>query len=242
MRNWSMAIMVVILTAGSALATTLNLNDGRSVEGSIVKNDSKSVQISVDGVSMTYYADEIKDIDGKPFGAAIAPAPAVPSQEASLPAVQPQAVAAAPAPVVQPVAVTAAPAAQPATEAAPAATSEAIAPEKKELILKFMDVFGTRRALNDNFKAMLTQIAKEKPDEAKTIGQRVKIDEIINRLLPIYDRHFSSDDLKAFIAFYESDEGQKLIKTIPLLMKESVQESIKYMQEKFPEVKNEGQQ
>ena len=32
-------------------------------------------------------------------------------------------------------------------------------------------------------------------------------------------------------------EGQKLINTIPELMKESVKESVKYMQEKFPEVK-----
>ena len=46
-----------------------------------------------------------------------------------------------------------------------------------------------------------------------------------------------SEDLKAFIAFYGSAEGQKLISTIPELMKESVQESIKYMEEKFPEVK-----
>ena len=84
---------------------------------------------------------------------------------------------------------------------------------------------------------MIKQIEKEKPDEAQKIRQRVKIDEIIERLLPIYDRNFSSEDLNAFIAFYGSAEGQKLIGTIPELMKESVQESVKYMEEKFPEVK-----
>ena len=88
---------------------------------------------------------------------------------------------------------------------------------------------------------MLQQIEKEKPDEAQKIRQRVKVDEIIERLLPIYDRNFSSEDLKGFIAFYGSTEGQKLIGTIPELMKESVQESVKYMEEKFPEVKA-GQQ
>ena len=91
--------------------------------------------------------------------------------------------------------------------------------------------------MTNNFELMLKQIEKEKPDEAQKIRQRVKVDEIIERLLPIYDRNFTSEDLKAFIAFYGSAEGQKLISTIPELMKESVQESVKYMEEKFPEVK-----
>ena len=55
---------------------------------------------------------------------------------------------------------------------------------------------------------MLEQIEKEKPDEAQKIRQRVKVDEIIERLLPIYDRNFTSEDLKAFIDFYGSDEGR----------------------------------
>jgi hypothetical protein len=186
------------------------------VQGDIVKQDSKSLQISVDGVTMTYYADEIKDIDGQPFNA-------------------PQAAAAVPQPA-------AAPAPAPVVQAAPANTdtssaSGAIDPDKKALILKFIDVFGTRQALNNNFQLMIKQIQKEKPDEAAKIQDRVKIDEIIDRLLPIYDRNFSSDDLKAFINFYGSADGQKLITTIPVLMKESVQESVKYMQEKFPEMK-----
>ena len=48
---------------------------------------------------------------------------------------------------------------------------------------------------------MLQQIEKEKPDEAKKIRERIKVDEIIERLLPICDRNFTSEDLKAFIAF-----------------------------------------
>jgi hypothetical protein len=202
----------MLLAWGTAFAATVDLSNGSSVQGDIVKQDSKSIQISVDGVNMTYYADEIKDIDGKPF--------------------------AAPAPVAQPEAP--APAAQP--ESAPAeglATggTGTIDPAKRALILKFIDVFGTRQALTANFSMMLKQIEKDKPDEAEKIRQRVKIDEIIERLLPIYDRNFSTEDLNAFIAFYGSSEGQKLINTIPILMKESVQESIKYMEEKFPEVK-----
>ena len=218
MRILGMMVMMMFFAVGAASAVTVNLTNGNAVQGDIVKRDSKGLQISVDGVAMTYYADEIKDVDGKPFVAE----QTKPAQEAAapVPVAKPE-VAAQPAPAVP----------------APAFVAGTIDPDKKALILKFIDVFGTRQALTANFGMMLKQIEKEKPDEAQKIRQRVKVDEIIERLLPIYDRNFTSDDLKAFIAFYGSAEGQKLISTIPELMKESVQESVKYMEEKFPEVK-----
>jgi hypothetical protein len=217
MRILGMGIMMVFFTVGWASAATVNLTDGNVVQGNIIKQDGKSLQINVDGVTMTYYADEIKDIDGQPFAAAqTQPA------EAAAPAVQPEAAA---APDVTPV-------------SAPTVTpSNGVDPDKKVLILKFIDVFGTRQALTNNFELMLKQIEKDKPDEAQKIRERIKVDEIIERLIPIYDRNFTSEDLKTFIDFYGSAEGQKLIGTIPELMKESVRESVKYMEEKFPEVK-----
>jgi hypothetical protein len=210
MRILGIVGLMMFLAAGSVSAATVDLTDGRSVQGDIIKQNNKSLQISVDGVDMTYYSDEIKDIDGKPFAS---------GQTASA--------GEAPAPVT---------ALQPENQAE-VSSAENIDPEKKALILKFIDVFGTRQALSNNFDLMLKKIEKEKPEEAEKIRERVKVDEIIERLLPIYDRNFTSEDLKSFIAFYGSDEGQKLIKTIPDLMKESVKESIKYMLEKFPEVK-----
>ncbi len=227
MRILGMMIMMIFFAVGAAFAATVNLANGNVVQGDIIKQDAKSLQISVDGVTVTYYADEIKDIDGKPFAAG-----------QTKPAAQPEVVAQPPAAI------------QPTAEAGPVSAPESapasgpaqggagtIDQDKKALILKFIDVFGTRQALINNFDLMIKQIEKEKPDEAQKIRERVKVDEIIERLLPIYDRNFTSDDLKAFIAFYGSLPGRKLIVTIPELMKESVAESVKYMEEKFPEVK-----
>jgi len=237
MRLIALGFTVMLLAASVSLASTVNLSNGGSIQGDIVKKDSKSIQINVDGVKMTYYADEIKDVDGQPFAQAPAATDAAPAATVA---------AAAPAetaPADQAAPAESAPAQTPPAETAaaqPPAANGTLDGEKKQLILKFIDVFGTRQALINNFDVMLQQIEKEKPDEAKKIRDRVKIDEIIERLLPIYDRNFSTEDLKAFIAFYSSSEGQKLIGTIPELMKESVQESVKYMEEKFPEVKPQG--
>jgi uncharacterized protein len=221
MRILGTMVLMMSFFVGAACAATINLTNGSSIQGDITKQDSKSLQINVDGVTMTYYADEIKDVDGQPFGS---------GQTA------PASDAVAPAAAVQPVADQTEAAAQPET-AVSAPASEGMDPEKRALILKFIDVFGTRQALTNNFELMLKQIEKDKPDEAQKIRQRVKVNEIIERLLPIYDRNFTSEELKTFIDFYGSPEGQKLIGTIPELMKESVQESVKYMEEKFPEVR-----
>jgi uncharacterized protein len=227
MRNTAIsAVMMMFLYAGAVQAATINLSDGSAITGDIIKQDSKSIQVNVDGVTMTYYADEIKDIDGQPFGAAqqaAAPAPADQAAEPETPS---------PQSVVQPE--TQAPQ-QETAPSAPEPADTGVSPEKRALILQFINVFGTKAALNNNFEKMLEQIQKQKPEEAQKIRDRVKVDEIIDRLIPVYDRNFTSDDLRSFIAFYSSPEGQKLIHTIPELMKESVQESIKYMREKFPE-------
>ncbi|MDE1921036.1 MAG: DUF2059 domain-containing protein [Candidatus Omnitrophica bacterium] len=220
------AVMAVFLPASLGLASTIDLSDGSTITGDIVKQSNKSVEVNVDGVTMTYYADEIKDIDGQPF----APPQTQPASPAEQPAVGTNpAVSSQSDQTVSQAQVTA----QPEETSAPAGGG--VDPEKRALILKFIDVFGTRRALNNNFERMLAQIQKEKPEEAQKIRDRVKIDEIIDRLVPVYARNFTSDDLKAFIAFYSSPEGRKLIHTIPELMKESVQQSIEYMREKFPE-------
>ena len=67
MQILGMMVVIIGLCLGPAFAANINLNDGRTVQGDIIKQDNKSLKISVDGVTMTYYADEIKDIDGKPF-------------------------------------------------------------------------------------------------------------------------------------------------------------------------------
>jgi len=132
-----------------------------------------------------------------------------------------------PAAAAQPAAVTPTPAAVPA-EPAPTVMGE-----KRELILKFIDVFGTRRAMEQNLETMFKDMGPNDPQTQK-FKDNVRVDEIIEQLIPLYDKHFSADELKACIAFYSSPEGQKLLQTIPVLMQESVDISAKYFEQKFP--------
>ena len=191
-----------------AMAETVNLNDGKTIVGKVLKKDYQSVTVDVNGAAMTYYADEIKDIDGKPLIASRQSQNLIKSNAGE---------------VVNAVSIV--------------TVDDPI--QKRELILKFIDVFGTRKVMAQNFDSMLNSLSQKNPDVALQIRERVKVDEIMERLIPLYDKHFTSQELKSYIDFYSSVIGQKLIVNIGDIMKESIEVSAIYLKEKFPEMAKE---
>lgn len=210
--------LLLTIICSPVFAETIHLKNGKTVSGTIADRSDKSIKITVDGMNMTYFADEIADIDGAPMQTATAATPAVVTPAAAPVAAQEE-------PVVN-------------EASAPAPVEPVTAGSKRDLILKFIDVFGTRAAMTQNLAAMVKSLPADNPQTAK-IKEGIKVDEIIDRLIPIYDKQFSADDLKAFIAFYSSAAGQKLVQGIPEIMRESIDVSGQYFQEKFPEMKEE---
>jgi len=47
--------------------------------------------------------------------------------------------------------------------------------------------------------------------------------ELINLVVPIYDKYYTTEDLKVVNAFYSSDAGKRMIATMPKAMNEAVQ-------------------
>jgi hypothetical protein len=202
----------LIFLSSAAFAETVHFKDGRSVTGKVVEQDASQVQVDLNGMTMTYFVDEIKDIDGKPIAPAAAPAE---NKTPEITATQIPLVSSGP-------------------------KSETVAKEnpaeKKALILKFIDVFGTRKAMKNNFDAMQATLVQQKPQDAAKIKEKFNVDEVIDRLVPLYDKYFTTEDLKAYIDFYSSEKGQKLISSIGFIMKDSVQVGEAYLREKFPEL------
>ena len=102
---------------------------------------------------------------------------------------------------------------------------------KRELIKKFIDLFGTRESMTKNFERMLASLPPDKSAEFKKV---INVDEVIDNLVPLYDKYFTQAELEAYIAFYSSAQGQKFLKNIPLIMAESVNVNIEYYKGKFP--------
>lgn len=112
----------------------------------------------------------------------------------------------------------------------------------KEDVLKFLEVTQARARIVQMFDGMAKQARlgaeqafKEKvPDAtpeqlarvdsiAETLFQEFSPDEMIDALVPIYQKHFSKSDLNAILAFYATPPGQKILTETPAIMSESMQ-------------------
>ncbi len=102
---------------------------------------------------------------------------------------------------------------------------------KKDLILDFIDVFGTRTSLDQNFDQLIKSVP---PAQAQEFQKSIKVDDLIEGLVPIYDKYFTAEELQIYIDFYSSPAGRKLVETIPRVMTDSVGVSLKYFKDKIP--------
>ncbi|MBF0121931.1 MAG: DUF2059 domain-containing protein [Candidatus Omnitrophica bacterium] len=228
-------VLVSLFIAMPCWAAKIYLNSGSMVEGKVVETASDSVKVDVGGVPVTYYKDEIARIEGDDDAARAlgldggSSGQAEPVSQAS----DTQAVVPVVAPVADmPQASSPEVAQAESQQIAPVQASSMVAPQKRELILKFIDAFGTRQAMVSNFAQMLTQLPA---DQAEKLRGIFSVDAIIQELVPVYDRHFSEAELTSFINFYSSVEGRKLVSTVPQIMKESVDVSAKYFEARMPE-------
>lgn len=58
-------------------------------------------------------------------------------------------------------------------------------------------------------------------DFSQRLRARFGSDDMINAIVPIYARHFSLEDIKALTQFYESSVGQRFVRALPQISKES---------------------
>jgi hypothetical protein len=72
--------------------------------------------------------------------------------------------------------------------------------------------------------------------------QKLGSQELVDQLIPIYDKYYTQQDLESLLAFYESPVGQKVLKTMPQVMQESMQIGQVWGQQKAQEVLKEIQE
>jgi hypothetical protein len=217
-----MAVLALIVPCAGA--EVIQLKSGTVMNAKILEKSGQKLQVDINGVVLTYYLDDILSINDRepieylndsflasPEEAVYDPNPA--------PTPPPIPVAAPPVPAVTTPAVVAPP------------PEKSLSPAKRELILQFLKVFGTRNNLEQNFAVMIQRLP---PAHAEEVKKATNIDEIIEQLIPIYDKHFTEAQLKAYVDFYSSPEGQALMKNLPKVIEDSVGVSLEYFKTKFP--------
>ena len=123
---------------------------------------------------------------------------------------------------------------QPAASAAAAASQSKIDPAKEADIRRLLDVAGTKalmtqmmQSMSDGMKPMLINALppgdyREKLADLFLAKFQSKADlqHLLDMAVAVYDRHFSHEEIKGLIKFYETPLGKKAISEMPQLMNE----------------------
>lgn len=114
-------------------------------------------------------------------------------------------------------------------------------PDKADVV-KFLDVMHARAQMiqtlteltkqmklgaEDGFKQKVPDATPEqlaKVDKMfDDLYSSLPIDDMMDAIVPIYQKHLTKTDLAAITAFYSSPVGQKVLKELPAIMSESMQ-------------------
>ena len=112
----------------------------------------------------------------------------------------------------------------------------------KEDVLKFMDVLHIKSQLNQYFAGVAKQaklgaeegfkqkVPNPTPEQlaqvdkfAEELFKNMPVDEMMEGMIPIYQKHLTKEDIDGILAFYASPVGQKLQREQPAMTQESMQ-------------------
>lgn len=112
-----------------------------------------------------------------------------------------------------------------------------IDPEKEADIRKLLELTGTKALFNQTIGNIMSLMQKSlmqaNPDDPKgqmfanLIAQQLRGDmtgqyeALLERLIPLYDKYYTKEDIENIIQFYGSPLGQKLLKVSPDISRES---------------------
>jgi hypothetical protein len=97
---------------------------------------------------------------------------------------------------------------------------------KKEKIRKLIDVVGSAKMGVQVIQNLMPAFQRAHPTVPQQFWddfvKAVRPEDLTDLIVPIYDKHFSEEDIDQIIAFYNSPIGKKLISEMPMIMQESM--------------------
>lgn len=74
------------------------------------------------------------------------------------------------------------------------------------------------------FDQLLAQLKGAGATDAQIaeVKKEFNVDQLVDLLVPVYQKQFTEEDVKAFLAFYQSPAGKKLVEKQPAIMQESM--------------------
>ena len=94
-------------------------------------------------------------------------------------------------------------------------------------IAELLETMGSTQAMKTSFEYMINyykqnnpQISSEYWDNA---SKHVDYDELVQKLIPIYSKHFTEQEIVDLLNFYNTSTGKKMIDKMPVILQESME-------------------
>jgi hypothetical protein len=101
-----------------------------------------------------------------------------------------------------------------------------IAEEKRQEIQTLLKLTGMEKMVGQMMTQVIASSKANMPQVPEAfwskLGERINSKELIDQIMPVYDKYYSIEDLKAINAFYASPAGQRILATLPQVMQESM--------------------
>jgi hypothetical protein len=120
-------------------------------------------------------------------------------------------------------------------------SSDSNVPNKAD-VMKFLDLMHVKTQMVQTMQGMEKQmrlgaeqgfkqrVPDATPEQLAKVDQlfdgifkTMPVDEMIDAIVPIYQKHLTKTDLAAVTAFYSSPAGQKILEELPVIMSEAMQ-------------------
>lgn len=94
-------------------------------------------------------------------------------------------------------------------------------------IKELLTVMGTTENMKTSYEYVINYYKDAYPDIPadywKRANKLANYEEIINKIVPIYSKHFSEKEIDDLINFYTTSTGRKIVSEMPSIMKESME-------------------
>ena len=98
--------------------------------------------------------------------------------------------------------------------------------EKRQEIEKMLRLTGMEKLMEQIKTQMISSLKTQMTEVPSTFWdkfqQKMDTRTLLEMIIPLYDKYYTTEDIKAVNAFYSSPTGQKLLATLPQIMQESV--------------------
>jgi len=101
-------------------------------------------------------------------------------------------------------------------------------------IRHLLELTGTKDMVNQMKSAMMGQFRQNAPGMPPAMFEEMmaelKAEDLEESMIPVYANHFTGDDIKHLIAFYESPFGKKVMREMPQIITESNEVGVQWGQ------------